>query len=437
MDRRLILSALLASAAVHARPAQAVAPAGDAAEARTLRFEIDMAAEIAAGRFDPARDTVVLMGAAPPLSWSSGLPLRDAGGGLHVASVPFDRLPAGGQGIQHKARILRPGAAPDAGWEPGRNHVADPAAGRVQRRFGAEPAAAPTRLAGTVLSLDVPTQHIAGPRKVWVWLPPGHDRPQQRATRYPVLVLHDGQNVFDAASAGAEWQVDEAAQQGVQSGTLLPFIVVAVASGADRVLELTPSAAVSDAGRLGSDGRRRLGGGLHAYARFLADDLLPMVHARFPALPGRANLAVGGSSLGGLASLALALEPASPFGAALVVSPSVWWDDGWALRAVQHWSRPPAPPDSIGQAPSAAGAPVALPDRPRLWLDIGAHEGPRAVHDVRRLRDALLARGWTAGVDLAYAEDPDGTHDEASWSARVPQMLRFLYPGTHHRDNRR
>jgi hypothetical protein len=49
------------------------------------------------------------------------------------------------------------------------------------------------------------------------------------------------------------------------------------------------------------------------------------------------------------------------------------------------------------------------------------------VQAVRQQRDALLARGWAQGADLAYAEDPDGAHDEASWSARVPDMLHFLF----------
>ncbi len=421
---------MAAAQRVHAAPKAA---------GKVLRFEIDMADEIAAGRFDPARDSVVLMGAVQPLSWSSGVAMRAIGsqrsGQVFGATVTFDRLPAGGQGIQHKARILRPGAAGDAGWEAGRNHVADPATGTVRRRFGAPAAPAPTRLTGTVLPLQVPSRHVAGPRPVWVWLPPAYDQhPQQR---YPVLVLHDGQNVFDAAAAGAEWQVDEAAQQGVLSGRLRPFIVVAVESGPDRIVDLTPSAALPDPGSKADAGAGRRGGGLSSYGRFLADELKPAIDARFRTLAGREHLAVGGSSLGGLASLALALQPNSPYGAALVVSPSVWWDDGWALRAVQGWPVRPAPPDVTTQA-AGVGAVAPPPARPRLWLDIGAHEAADAgVQDVRRLRDALVARGWRQGLDLAYVEDPNGGHDEASWSARVPKMLNFLYPNPHHLENRR
>ena len=49
-------------------------------------------------------------------------------------------------------------------------------------------------------------------RDIWVYLPPGYRRATRQ--RYPVFYLHDGQNLFDAATAfgGTEWNVDETAQ---------------------------------------------------------------------------------------------------------------------------------------------------------------------------------------------------------------------------------
>jgi predicted alpha/beta superfamily hydrolase len=395
----------------------AVGLAGAAAAAEVqVDFEADLSTEMAQGRFDPARDTVGLRGACPPLSWQRSLPLVAATPGRYSVRVAMDTQACGGQPLQHKFHIHRPGQGPDQGWEPGRNHaalldVAGPATGvRVARVFGAPAVPPPSRVTGTVLTLPaVATAHVL-PRPVWVWLPPGYEEDTQR--RYPVLYLHDGQNMFDARDSGAEWQVDETAHRLVQAAAVLPFIVVAVPSGLDRMHELTPNASLLRPQRSGQAQAARVGGGLAAYASYLVQDLKPAVDARWRTLPGPQATAVGGSSLGGLASLWLALHRPGTFGAALVVSPSLWWDEHFALRDLQ------ALPLAVGQA------------LPRLWLDMGGQEGEGALAAARQLRDALLQRGWAlhgAAPTLAYTEAPDGRHDEASWALRVEGMLRFLY----------
>ncbi len=386
-----------------------VGAAGAAPAEVNVVFEADVRAEIQAGRFDVARDALTLRGGCGPLSWQQGLPMSPAGDGRFTLTVQLATPVCNGQPLQHKFRIERPGQGADKGWEPGSNHapvLEGPGPFRVARVFGSPALAAPSHIAGTVLQLEaVPTRHVT-PRPVWVWLPPGYER--DTARRYPVLYLHDGQNVFDARASGAEWQVDETAQRLVLAGAVQAFIVVAVPSGRDRIQELTPSAAELPPDRSVQAQTARVGGGLAAYARYLIDDLKPVIDARLRTQPGRDSTAVGGSSLGGLASLWLALHRSQTFGAALVVSPSVWWDDAFALRDLRAW-----------QVPTGT-------TRPRLWLDVGGREGPGALEAVRTLRGDLAARGWTADR-LAYTEDPQGSHDEAHWALRVEGMLRFLH----------
>lgn len=372
-----------------------------------VRFAIDLRELIRAGRFDPAQDRLGLRGSQAPLSWSKSLLATAAGDGLYVVEVPFERLPFGGQPLQYKLRIERPGQGPDDGWEAGRNHplVVDVPRLEVARRFGAEPAVLPPRRTGRIEPLGVVASAHVRPRPVQVWLPPGYgDDP---ARRHPVLYLHDGQNVFDARAAGAEWMVDETAQRLVQAGAIEPPIIVAVDSTPERFTDYTPTAMTLPAERTGTGQAQRVGGGAAAYARFLVEELKPQIDRRFRTRPDAASTAVGGSSLGGLVSLWLALEYPGTFGAALVVSPSLWWDDPYALRLVQ-----------------ARGTNDA--SRPRLWLDMGALEGEGAFAASRRLQQALMASGYSART-LAYVEDPHGSHDEASWAARVEGMLRFLY----------
>ena len=249
------------------------------------------------------------------------------------------------------------------------------------------------------------SKHVS-PRGVQVWLPPTYDESPSR--RFPVLYMHDGQAVFDAAMAGAEWQMDEAAQRMISRGEIAPFIIVAVDNTERRFDEYTPTRARLPSERIAAGREAVMGGGAPAYAKFLVEELKPEIDRRYRTLAAREHTSVGGASLGGLLSLWLALHHADTFGAALVVSPSVWWDDRFILRDV-------------------ARATIAPTLRAKLWLDMGANETVTAIPNVRLLRAALIERGWS-DANLRYTEDADGSHDEASWALRVPAMLRYLYP---------
>lgn len=239
------------------------------------------------------------------------------------------------------------------------------------------------------------SRYLEHDRTVIVYLPPGYDN--DSADRYPVLYLHDGQNVFDrATSIGEEWHVDEAAQALILAGEIEPLIVVGIYNtGVHRIDEYTPTASAD--------------GGGHAadYGRMLVEELKPFIDETYKTLPSAASTAIGGSSLGGLLTMHLGLRYPTAFGRLAVMSPSVWWDDREILREVE-----------------------ALPHKSamRIWLDAGTAEGEQVLHDARALRDALVAKGWAVGQDLAYLEAPGGEHNERSWAARIDTVLKFLFP---------
>lgn len=413
----LVVLGMASSGLLHAQtPADTVAPGparvaapppAAGAVIRGVRFEIDMRAQIAAGRFDPRKDGVGLRGASPPLSWSQSLMAEPLGEGRYRVDVAFERPPGGGQPLQYKFRVERPGLGPNEGWEEGRNRtlLLRVPSQTVARAFDSPPEPVPAERTGRIDRIaPVPSKHVA-PREVQVWLPPGYE--QNGARRYPVLYMHDGQAMFDAEATGAEWQLDETAQHLITTGAIEPLIVVAVANSRDRMDEYTPTASLLSAERTGLPVARRMGGGAARYAEYLIRELKPMIDRRYRTRPDPENTATGGSSLAGLLSLWLALHHHDVFGAALVVSPSVWWDHKFVLR-------------------DAAAAPLPAPGRPRLWLDIGTEEGAEALPVMRDLRDTLLKRGWR-DASLRYLEVPGSTHDEASWALRVEGMLRFLY----------
>ena len=240
-------------------------------------------------------------------------------------------------------------------------------------------------------------------RDVLVYLPPGYGRARRR--RYPVLYLHDGQNVFDAATsyAGVEWGADETAQSLIDKKLIEPLIIVAVANtGAQRIHEYAPTRGVIDSN---VRGQRRSRGWLRRYGRVLIEELKPFIDRTYRTRIDAGSTGLGGSSLGGLATLALGLWFPSVFNRLAILSPSVWWDDGVACRMVN-------------------ALPHKLPLK--IWLDTGTREP--GWERARELRDQLVAKGWQLNRDLQYTEVEGGDHSERAWAARFEAVLRFLYP---------
>lgn len=265
----------------------------------------------------------------------------------------------------------------------------------------APPDPAEVSLATTILTHAAFPSQILLPRDVHVYRPPGYE--EETSRRYPVLYLKDGQNIFDPKEMGMEWEVDHTADALIRAGRIEPLLVVGVANTEARRDEYTPTAVELKQ----SDGTLTKGGGkADLYGRFLIEELMPFIDRTYRTRRGAASTAVGGSSLGGLVSVWLGLEHPDVFGNVLAVSPTVWWDDFVILKKV-------------------AALPRKVPVR--FWVDIGSLEGDNAVTGARRLRDALIEKGWEPGSDLEYMEQEGGRHDEISWASRVEAMLTFLY----------
>jgi predicted alpha/beta superfamily hydrolase len=381
----------------------AATPCADA-RGFTVRLSVDMRSERAAKRFDPTTDGVGVRGGRAPLSWSSSVPMSDPDGdGIYDASLTFADCGGCNPVVSYKFKIERR-ARPDEGWEAGPNRplVACGGPSAVGRVFDSPPVEFPHTQTGDVRTHEKFASRYVTARDVFVLLPRGYDR--EPARRYPVLYMHDGQNLFDAARAfSSEWCVDETTGRLEARRAIEPVIVVGVANTPDRIGDYTPTEIARDVGGVS----QRIGGHDDRYGKFLVEELKPFVDRAYRTKPDRASTALGGSSLGGLVSLDLGLAYPDVFGKLLVVSPSIWWDDELIVKRVR----------SLATKPATA-----------IWLDMGTKEDAEAIAQARRLRDALVAKGWRVGRDLAYTEAAGAGHDESAWSARFEAMMRFLYP---------
>lgn len=244
---------------------------------------------------------------------------------------------------------------------------------------------------------------LGNKRDVLVYLPLGYRRLSRR--KHPVLYLHDGQNVFDAATAFShvEWGVDETAQQLIRRKLIEPLIIVAIANtGDDRIHEYAPTRGVIDDA---AKRKKRSRGLARQYGRFLVEELKPFIDSQYRTLREPEFTGLGGSSLGGLATLALGLWFPNVFSRLAVMSPSVWWDNQAIVDTVEKLD-------------------TRLPLR--IWLDTGTNEP--GWERTRTLRDALVEKGWKLYDDLQYVEVEGGDHSEWAWAGRVDPMLRYLFP---------
>jgi pullulanase len=241
-------------------------------------------------------------------------------------------------------------------------------------------------------------------RRCWVYLPAGY-RPDGPA--YPVLYMHDGQNLFDVRTAFAgEWKVDETLESLFRQQLLDPIIVVGIENGgASRITEYTPWADPGDGG-----------GGGDAYLTAVRDVLMPEVNRRYHTRTDADHTWMCGSSLGGLISAYAGYAYASTWGRVAAVSPSYWWADGQMIDFAQAQGRPALTHFYQDMGTLEAGS-----------LTDADHDGvDDYLEDLRAVRTVALGQGFVDGLDFMSVEAGGHTHNEYWWAQRFPVLVRFL-----------
>lgn len=145
------------------------------------------------------------------------------------------------------------------------------------------------------------SKHLDSPRNVLVYVPPGYETDLGR--HYPVLYMHDGQNLVrpEDAFGGVVWGVDESAQNFIVAGQIGSLIIVGIYNTAQRVNKYTHVKAIG--GKMKGHGGRA-----DIYGRMIIEELKPFIDAEYRTKPESEFTGLGGSSLGGLVSLYLSFN---------------------------------------------------------------------------------------------------------------------------------
>jgi predicted alpha/beta superfamily hydrolase len=235
-------------------------------------------------------------------------------------------------------------------------------------------------------------------RGILVYLPPSYA--ENTTARFPVLYMHDGQNIFDASTAfgGNEWKVDETMNAGAEDGTVREAIVIGVENTGDRMNELTPT---YDAGT-GAGGKADL------YLKMIVTEIKPMVDLALRTMPARESTSMMGSSLGGLVTAYAGVRNADTFALVGAMSPSTWWDNRMILG-------------EVATTPTRSAKPA------RVYVDSG-DSGPSNddVTNTAALAAQYRTAGYADGTTLKYVVQAGGQHNEIYWSQRLPAALAFL-----------
>ena len=231
-------------------------------------------------------------------------------------------------------------------------------------------------------------------RDLIVWLPPDYEKNKKR--HYPVLYMHDGQNIFDPRTSafGVDWQIDETADSLISKRIVDPLIIVGIYNTDQRGREYAPG----DTGEI--------------YMKLVVEKIKPLIDRTYRTLPDREHTATGGSSLGGTISFMLLWQYPQIFSKAACFSPALKTRELDYVSRVRHDGKLPLPV--------------------KIYLDnggIGLEE--KLQPGIDEMLTVLKEIGYRADQDFYWYKDSTAAHNESAWKERVWRPFVFFWGKMH------
>lgn len=236
-------------------------------------------------------------------------------------------------------------------------------------------------------------------RKIRVYLPPSYST--QNDKYYPVLYIHDGQNIFSAEESysGESWQLHQTAEYLIREEMIEEIIIVAVDNmGSERLSEYAHQDGVFKGEKIKARGLK--------YENFFIKELMPFIEEKYRVKTGPEDTALMGSSMGGLVTFNMGLKRPDLFAKLGVMSPSLWWGSNGAVEKLRSYNY-----EGL---------------KSKIWLDTGDAEGEfmsvseKVIAELKSIRD-------NNELDLVYYQAADAQHSESAWAARVHSPLLYFF----------
>ncbi|MBU2650398.1 MAG: alpha/beta hydrolase [Bacteroidetes bacterium] len=256
-------------------------------------------------------------------------------------------------------------------------------------------------------------------RNLEVWLPSDYD--PEKPEGYAVLYMHDGQNLFDTATAniGEEWGVDETMSRLLREGKIRDCIVVGMWCTPDRMLEYTPAKPYNlmiekrlQTGREEEDSVEQPGG--DDYLRFIVEEVKPFIDSVYNADPGKESTFIAGSSMGGLISLYALMEYPDVFSGAACLSTH------WPLRIQEN------SPDFVRAYVQYLDERLSVDNGQKIYFDYGTETLDSWYEPYQMIIDSLMRSKGFGESNWKTLKFEGGVHNEVAWRERFDIPVVFL-----------
>jgi predicted alpha/beta superfamily hydrolase len=236
-------------------------------------------------------------------------------------------------------------------------------------------------------TFEIQSQPLDTVKKIWVYLPLNYETSNKK---YPVIYMHDAQNLFDASSSYAgEWRIDE-----TLDSLKANVIVIGIEHGNHKRLEeLTPYK------------NEKYGGGkADAYLDFIVSELKPYVDKTYRTKSKKRHTAIMGSSLGGLVSYYAGLKYPQVFGKVGSFSPSFWFSE-----EIYQWTK------------------ATKKINTKIYFMCGSDESEDMVSDMNRMMQLIREKRCDCLNLMNYAIVKDGKHNEKLWAKEFAKAYLWLF----------
>ncbi len=242
-----------------------------------------------------------------------------------------------------------------------------------------------------ILSEDFEIPQLNRTRRIWLYLPPDYETTEKT---YPVLYMHDGQNLFDATTSFAgEWEIDESLNELFENGDEGIIVIGIDNGGIHRLDEYSPWINAQYGGGEGDE-----------YVDFIVETLKPFIDANFRTKPGREFTGIMGSSMGGLISMYAAIEHQDVFSKAGIFSPSFWFSD----QVYTHV-------ENTGKEADM-----------KFYMLGGEQESASLIQQMEAMETTLHEAGFGA-EEVVLVTHADGQHSEWYWRREFPDAYSWLF----------